>query len=163
MDACIYLCIADAEGPTPPGINGLAEWLFQGENEVGGDGKMIGGMGGGKAGTLWPVAYEYPDTIGQGGVVAGPEPHDVLFDEVAADVVGKAYQGNGDEDMDPAGFLKVDQYKEYGDEVQGCPYGRITEPGHQPVEKPVLPAPVDDAEPVAVVLQEGLYQIMMPC
>lgn len=87
MHAYIYLRITHRKGPNEEQERRFACIFLQRKIKECSHGKVIHGMGRSETGTQRPVSYEYPDGINKGGIIAGPEPENIWFDDAAADKI----------------------------------------------------------------------------
>jgi hypothetical protein len=110
MNAYIYLSIGNQKGPYKdqgPPFAGMSHCQIYKH----GNREMVARMRGSKTRTPWTITNEQPDDTGQRRILAGPEPENILFDQVGADQI--ADYGSQDKSKTPPISLtgKIDKCK----------------------------------------------------
>ncbi len=68
----------------------------------------------------------------------------MIFNKVAAYIIGKYNSANGKQYPPPAGLFIICKYKQYHEKIKRRPHGSVTQPGHQEIEKIVVPFIIDE-------------------
>ncbi len=84
-------------------------------------------MRGGEAGAFRTIIHPEYDFCGQCWVAAGPDAHDVLFNDVTADNIGEGCGQDKDQHPPPAHFAKIEGHKQEHEQVERHPKLRFAE------------------------------------
>ena len=113
-----------------------------------------------KAGTLRAIAEQEMNSGYQGRVIAGPQPHDMILDHVAAHEIGKDDHYGGKRDPLPFIFFKIHQDKGQQENIQRYPGDGIPDDRHQPVKEIVMEMIVNISEQGPVRLDDLMHMVL---
>jgi len=134
MHPYIDLCVRYKKSPdvhkSPPLAGGA-----QGKEYELSQGKVIAGVGRGKAGARRTIADEDPDGVGYGRILAGAIPEYILLDQVATDQVADDSGQDQVQSPPPASLFEVHRDKYQEEQVKRNPQFRLPQEEGDPVKK----------------------------